>query len=361
MRTRDAAFIRKLCTLGLPPRALVLSLLPALRELIPAHSAGVFWVDHAGQMSGLYAERMLPPEAMAAYYERHYDRRSDGFAAAFAARAGRSDPVSTHSFSAAERDSDYFRDVLAPLDAFHVLYGVLAHHGQAQAQVSLYRGKADAPFSGADAATLRGLVRYLAAGLADPDRRGGGPDGSVVVEESLGVVTTSGRVVAACDAWRRLVRLAALPEVAPREAGRERGAIEAFLRELCEAFHAPARRTPELIRDTAWGRFVIRAFRLHDDERGRRCEQFALLIRREEPRELSLVRGTGHSDLSPQQREVALLLAQGKTNAQIAQALGLTINTASYHVKQVYLRLQVNSREAVIEQLRAHLDVAVGS
>ena len=66
MRTRDAAFIRKLCTLGLPPRALVLSLLPALRSLVPAHSGGVFWVDGRGQMAGLYAERMLPPDAMAA-------------------------------------------------------------------------------------------------------------------------------------------------------------------------------------------------------------------------------------------------------------------------------------------------------
>ena len=77
---------------------------------------------------------------------------------------------------------------------------------------------------------------------------------------------------------------------------------------------------------------------------------------------VSLVRGTGNSELSPQQREVALLLAQGKTNPEIAQLLGLTINTASYHVKQVYLRLQVNNREAVQEQLlrRAQLDVAAG-
>src|SRR5439155_27343299 len=122
----------------------------------------------------------------------------------------------------------------------------------------------------------------------------------------------------------------ALPQVTPREAGRERGAVEGFLRELSESFGAPARRTPELIRDTAWGRFAVRAFRLQDGERGRRGEQLALLIRREEPRALSLVRGTGHSDLSPQQREVALLLAQGKTNAEIAHELGLTINTAGY-------------------------------
>jgi hypothetical protein len=73
MRVRDAAFIRKLCALGLPPRSLVLALLPAQRQVVPAHSGGVFWVDRNGQMTGLYAERLLPPEAMTAYYERHYD------------------------------------------------------------------------------------------------------------------------------------------------------------------------------------------------------------------------------------------------------------------------------------------------
>ena len=87
MRSRDAAFIRKLCSLGLPPRSLALALLPALRQVVPAHSGGVFWVDEGGQMSSLYAERMLPPDAMVAYHERHYDRRDDGFATAFRARA----------------------------------------------------------------------------------------------------------------------------------------------------------------------------------------------------------------------------------------------------------------------------------
>jgi DNA-binding CsgD family transcriptional regulator len=362
MRTRDVAFIRKLCTLGLPPRALVLSLLPALRELIPAHSGGVFWVDGNGQMSGLYAERMLPPDAMAAYYERHYERRTDGFATAFAARAARSDPVSWHSFSEAERRTDYFRDVLAPLDAFHVLYGVLAQQERPFAQLSLYRGERDAAFARADADTLRGLLHYLAAGLADPDRSCAHTDASIVVEEALGVVTPAGRVVSASHAWRRLVRLAASRDVTPREAVREPDAIEAFLAELAAALGGAGARPREVTRDTAWGRFVVRAFVLQD-ERARRADQLALLVRREESRELSLVRGTGHSALSPQQREVALLLAQGKTNAEIADQLGLTLNTASYHVKQVYLRLEVNSRDAVQEQLlkRAHLDVAVGA
>ena len=96
-RARDIAFIRKLCGLNVPAQALVQSLLPALRVLIPSHSAGVFWVVPHGEMSGLYAERMLPPELMARYYERHYQKAREGFAAAFRERASAPDPVWRHA------------------------------------------------------------------------------------------------------------------------------------------------------------------------------------------------------------------------------------------------------------------------
>jgi DNA-binding CsgD family transcriptional regulator len=361
MRARDVAFIRKLCTLGLPPRSLVLSLLPALRELVPAHSAGVFWVDAAWQMTSLYAERLLPPDAMAAYHERHYGDQKDGFAAAFRARAEAGDPVSWHSFSRREQATEYFRDVLKPLDSYHVLYAVLSDGRRAFAQMSFYRGERDKPFAAPDAQALRGLLRYLAAGLAEPDRPVARTEESIVVEEQLGIVTGGGDIVSGSDAWKRLVRLGAVARVSPGEAARERGAIEDFLRDLTgSARDGDGARPAQIVRETAWGRFTVTAFRL-DDERGRRGTQIALLIRREEPKALSLVRGAGNSELSPQQREVALLLAQGRTNPEIAEALGLTLNTASYHVKQVYAKLDVNDRDAVSERLLSLAQLAAAA
>ena len=62
-----------------PAQTLAPSLLPALRTLIPSHSAAVFWVDERCEMTGLYAERLLSPAAMAAYYKKHYRDASTGF------------------------------------------------------------------------------------------------------------------------------------------------------------------------------------------------------------------------------------------------------------------------------------------
>src|SRR5690606_33972002 len=129
----------------------------ALRQLIPANSGGVFWVGADAQMTGLYAERLLPPDAMAAYYERHYRGSAEGFAATFRKRAESPDPVSTHSFSPAEQDTDYFREVLRPRDIYHVLYAVLRHGEAPFAQLSLYRNATDPAFDHVNEATLRSL------------------------------------------------------------------------------------------------------------------------------------------------------------------------------------------------------------
>ena len=120
-RVRDVSFIRKLCALGFPPQMLAQCLLPELRKLIPSHSGAVFWVDRQGEMTNLYAERLLPPDAMAAYYERHYAVKANGFSDAFRHRAQSPDPISFHSFSRAEQSTEYFRDVMQRRVAGHEL------------------------------------------------------------------------------------------------------------------------------------------------------------------------------------------------------------------------------------------------
>jgi DNA-binding NarL/FixJ family response regulator len=352
-RARDVAFIRKLCSLELAPQVLTQSLLPALRVLIPSHSAGLFWVDDRGEMTGLYAERMLPPDVMAAYYERHYRHTEEGFATAFRRRASAPDAVTYHSFTRKEQETDYFRDVLARLDAYHVLYGVLRNGKRPVAQISFYRGRLDAPFDAASAATLRPLLGYISGAVERVPVAAQPQDGTVIVEESLGIIDASGVVLSGTEVWLRLIRLAALAQVSPKDARQEPAEIAAFLRRIAEqvlAFVVDAAVRNEFAWETTWGRFTVHAFRLAD-RRGRRADQVGVLIRRAEPRTLALVRGVGVSPLSPQQREVAILLAKGRTNPEIADALGLTLNTASYHVKQVYARLSVNSRAEVADRL----------
>lgn len=58
-------------------------------------------------------------------------------------------------------------------------------------------------------------------------------------------------------------------------------------------------------------------------------------------------------DLTPREREVLRLLAEGKTNKAIAGALGVSARTVNFHLDNLYAKLGVASRtEAVVFALR---------
>jgi uncharacterized protein YjbI with pentapeptide repeats/DNA-binding CsgD family transcriptional regulator len=52
--------------------------------------------------------------------------------------------------------------------------------------------------------------------------------------------------------------------------------------------------------------------------------------------------------LTEREREVARLMAKGQTNPQIAEDLGITLNTAKWHVSQVIAKLGVATREEAV-------------
>ena len=55
------------------------------------------------------------------------------------------------------------------------------------------------------------------------------------------------------------------------------------------------------------------------------------------------------NQFSEREKEVTGLILQGKSNKQLALALGISASTVEYHLKNVYKKLQVNSRtEAVL-------------
>jgi DNA-binding CsgD family transcriptional regulator len=53
-------------------------------------------------------------------------------------------------------------------------------------------------------------------------------------------------------------------------------------------------------------------------------------------------------DLTPRQREVLDRIAQGKTNAEIADELGITLDGAKYHVREILGKLGAESREEAV-------------
>ncbi len=59
----------------------------------------------------------------------------------------------------------------------------------------------------------------------------------------------------------------------------------------------------------------------------------------------------GIDDLTPQELQVALLLTSGKTTRETAAALFLSPKTVEYHLRHVYQRLEIHSREELAARL----------
>ncbi len=59
-------------------------------------------------------------------------------------------------------------------------------------------------------------------------------------------------------------------------------------------------------------------------------------------------------ELSPRQRQVLDLISRGRTNAEIADLLGVSLDGAKYHVREILAKLEVDSREEAASYWHAY-------
>lgn len=70
--------------------------------------------------------------------------------------------------------------------------------------------------------------------------------------------------------------------------------------------------------------------------------------------ETGRARGARWADLlTPREGEVAELLAQSMPNKKIAHALGLSLDTVKWHLRNIYMKLDAPGRDAVVRKVRA--------
>lgn len=62
------------------------------------------------------------------------------------------------------------------------------------------------------------------------------------------------------------------------------------------------------------------------------------------------------NDLTPRETDILTMVAKGLTRGDIASALNISVNTVAEHIKNIYRKLQINSRsEATVEAMRRGL------
>ena len=350
-KTAELAQLRQLCRLGLHSESIMPAFLRSLRALIPAGLGAFFWIDDNGDMTNMYSEKMLPADVTTRYFGQHYESQVHSFREQVLSQARDGKLVRESVADKVMLASDYYRQIREPLGAFRILYAVLQERGKPLGQLSLYRPQHAPAFGKDERAVLEVACRYLQQTLKD-----GGVQPSVGAEQfresgqaALLVCGRDGRVQQASGRGHALLAQASGCRINRfTMVGELEQAGLDLLRRLVAGAQSetaledvPAAYSMQVANE--WGAFRLRAYPI--------SEGFGVLIERYEHLLVRLVDAMRGLRLSAQQREVALLLARGFTNVQVARELGVSLNTASYHVKQLFTKLDAHDRDEVVARV----------
>lgn len=363
--------IRRLCTLGLPTEGVIPALMRALCREAHCDAGVVLWFDAQGNVVNLYARHLPSPAAMAMWFgpaqgpdpasglppvaDQPLQRRKlvgtcagdDGDAHALAA-------TGTEPFCPHRHLCGMAAPSAAPLQR---LCCAVVRHGTAVASLMVYRPAAAAPFGAEERAAVKAAGRYLslnghstAADTSAAMYRARG-------EQAFLLCEPDGRVIrASANGYELLAQASGCAinrSTVPDElehAGR-RLIRRLLAEEGLQAAHEAGEREPATTVINPWGQFRLRVFFEPDGPQG-------VLIERVEHLLVRLVAAMWHLDLSVQQGEVLLLLAQGLSHERIAERMGVSPNTADYHIRQLYGKLSAHTRNEAIAYALGALETA---
>jgi DNA-binding CsgD family transcriptional regulator len=320
-----------------------------LRELTEADSAAFFWLDESGSIANFYAEHLAVPAddetplidgAAEASTETPFKRLP---AAVFAS-----------SIDLEAAGAGWYGETLRRSRASYILHGVARRDNAVLGRVTSIP-RWDSPRI--RVARDRRAVRrdpVPVAGIAQFPDGGRMPDGEHedVLEDEFIVADRGGQVVHSTERGRRLLLFATGCALTPKNiavAGQEsrRCCVRSALCARGKAGPSTARLRARLL-----GRFVLRAYVIDDDERAGGM-LVGVNVRRTQPASLRLVRAMDGLPLSPQQREIALMIARGSSNRDMAEPPLVSMNTVAYHVKQLFYKLRVHDRAGLLARINA--------
>lgn len=242
-----------------------------------------------------------------------------------------------------ERSARY-RDLLEPTGIPHELRAAFVRRGRVWGAVHVARRPESGPFTQRDADVLAQLVPVIAEGIRgslrfDAARRASGAEAPGLV-----VIDASGEVELITPPARPI--LAAIGGVATDV---ERGHLPAGVQSLA----AFARNQTGAALD---GGYVVTVpgrdglVTLHCSKPDPAGDRVAIVIEPATGPRAATVRLEAHG-ATTREREVATLIARGLTNPEIAETLVLSPHTVQDHIKSLFAKLGVSSRQELVAKV----------
>lgn len=356
--------LEQLCCLGLPGEVLVPELLARLHGVAASRANIFFWFDERCEVSNAYAEDPAFYAGLPQYFAEYYQREE--FELAGVTHVGFMRwPERIDDFRNLVRDdsrlerSGFYNEMLQSQGFRNITYLKLREAGRPVGMVMLGTDDAKPEIDAAERQRLTRLAPFIAHALAAPKSlaQGGYEDDDF----GLLVFDRSGALRQISASARMLLFLATHPRAGARELqrpGRFQLAVPEPVRLLCRDLGDALRGkgfggAPTHIIDNRWGRFAFRAYpleplRLEDGLIG-------VIVQRQIPTALALWRRIRALELPPKQAEVCFHLASGRAYTDIAKLMKVSINTVTWHVREIYSRFDVHGAGELTKKLLAAL------
>jgi len=359
-RSHDLAFLRLLCASGVnlmtqrPPASTV------LRRLVPAVSLSMTRVDHHGAS------------------QEHYSEYFDAFSHPLFASAG-------HVFTARRDDPAAFGNLLRGTQPFgtlidlppayrqgaacqHLFQRNGIHHGLDVALrdaagpigiLGIFRER-DAPaFTGRDVATIAERYAHRVHACAMKAM----PAVFDEMDSAMLIASIDGRIQWASEQACAWLEEASVGD--ERSELRDAQCLPEVVRELCRSWEnlrqprrssaAEVASAPTLTLPFPGGRLRLRVYALDQAGANDACAMPAhigIQLSLEMRRDLRVLAALERAPLTPQQRRIAFGLWQGRSPAELKEALNVSAQTLKSYQKDLYARLDVSG----VTALRALLD-----
>ena len=347
------AYIRQLCCSGLDKDIVIPEFLRAVQTVIPSGNNTFSGVD--GHLNNAYhlTEFITPeldevtPAVISSFFTPQRLSLCAGWFRQHSVLADAS--VLDKSFY----KSELYNLVYRRFDQHYFLIAPVLQDGRPSGMLGLYRPRHQKPFDSREQALCTQLLPYLAHAL-----RGGGDKNIQYGEPGLPgmmVMDTQGTILYLTNEAKSLLVLACQPMLS-QDTRNQEAALMARLAQLCQnlqaIFKGKHAAPPSWCHTNGRGRFTFRACWLErlNQEPGR---MISMTIEHQEPLVLKILRALQGSPLSPVQKQVALLLAQGASNEKIGEHLHIKLSTVKEHVSKIFDKLGIYRREELLPKLLA--------
>jgi DNA-binding CsgD family transcriptional regulator len=359
------AAIRRLSCLGLGGEIAVPAILGELHALIPSYSNQFYWAGSNQELLNFYDESDALLPIVPLYLSEFYNRREKDVVFTFAEtmRRSRRSTVMRYRENTLKVDErkfenhDFYNLAMRPTGVHDALQLIVAEHGRNHGLLCVSRAGQELEFTERDRQLLLAIAPFLAHAQ---ERRG--TDGRFVESEDRGLIiaTPAGTIEYLSPQAGRLLVMAQHPVLLspgvslPSPGTALPPEVMRICHDLVRIFEDKAPCAVPVCRLTnAWGAFTFRAFWLGRTAQEEAAALIGIAVERLEPLALRFWRRAENLPLSGREIEVCLPLALGQSRAEIAERIGVSENTAINHCRNIYAKLDVQSRAELVEKLHA--------